>query len=246
MKSIEEREKAEILYWRDSEYERPESDSIRNLINKMTDCEVFLSVIDSYSQFFNSAKTVLELGGGQGWASCTIKLLFPQLKVILTDISEYAILSKYRWERIFNVSLDNAYACKSYEIPEAPSSIDIIFCFASAHHFANLDKSMIEISRVLRSGGHCFFFYEPITTQLLYKFAYLYIVKKRPVVPEDIIVYKKLLKFAKEAGLEANVHFNPTLIKREPLETLYYFILSKLTILQRVLPCSANFHFKKP
>ncbi len=246
MNSSEERELSEIEFWRDSEHESPESDSIGNLINKMGDCGVFINIIDGYKKYFSSSKKVLELGGGQGWASCVLKKLFPNLKIILTDIAENAVFSKHKWEKIFNVSIENAYACKSYEISENESSLDIIFCFAAAHHFTHMKKTMLEIFRILRSGGHCFFFHEPTTVQLLYQFAYKRVNKKRPVVPEDIIVYKKLLNIAKESGLKANINFNPTLIKRGPLETIYYYILSKSTILQKILPCTANFHFEKP
>ncbi|OGJ89101.1 MAG: hypothetical protein A2268_08880 [Candidatus Raymondbacteria bacterium RifOxyA12_full_50_37] len=66
------------------------------------------------------------------------------------------------------------------------------------------------------------------------------------MVPEDVIVYKKLLGIARESGLQATIRFNQKLTKRVPLKTIYYYILSKSAILQKVLPCTANFHFKKP
>ncbi|OGJ89102.1 MAG: hypothetical protein A2268_08885 [Candidatus Raymondbacteria bacterium RifOxyA12_full_50_37] len=140
MESQEERELSEITYWRDSTSERPESGPIDNLINKMTDCGVFEASWTDTRNTSNRQETVLELGGGQGWASCERKKVFPHLKVILTNISEYAIASKPKWEHVFNVSLDNAYACTSYKIPEASSSMDVVFCFAAAHHFAELAK----------------------------------------------------------------------------------------------------------
>jgi SAM-dependent methyltransferase len=245
MNPLEERERREIVFWRDSEHECPASDSLANVINKMTDCGVFLDILQGYGTYFNSAKTVLELGGGQGWASCVVKKLYTHLRVTLTDISEYAIQSKHKWERIFEVDLDNAYACKSYEISESPSSIDVVFCYAAAHHFADLDRTITEISRVLRSGGHCFFFHEPTTIRLLHALAYKRVNKKRSVVPEDVIVYRKLIETARKNSLKAHVQFNPSLIKRGPLETVYYFILSKSGLLQRILPCTANFHFQK-
>ncbi|MGQ0828492.1 MAG: class I SAM-dependent methyltransferase [Bacteroidota bacterium] len=245
MKSQEEREKIEIEFWRDSEHDRPESASIDNIVNKMGDCGVFLIVIEKYRPLFNEAKEILELGGGQGWASCALKSRFPHLKITLTDISEYAILSKHKWEKIMNVSLENAYPCKSYEIPEGDATQDIIFCYASAHHFADMDKTMREINRVLRKGGHCFFFHEPTTIQLFYKFAYKRVNKKRHVVPEDVIVRSKLLRLAEANGFNAEVHLNPITMNRGPIETIYYYVLSKIKILQRTLPCTANFHFQK-
>jgi ubiquinone/menaquinone biosynthesis C-methylase UbiE len=245
MKSIEERELAEIIFWKDSEHDRPESNSIHNIINKMGDCGVFYNVIEEYKNIFFKSKTALELGGGQGWASCALKRRFPNLEVTLTDISEYAILSKHKWEKIMDVTLKQSYACKSYKIPEEDESFDVVFCYAAAHHFSNMSETMKEINRVLRKGGHCFFFHEPTTIQLFYKFAYNRVNKKRHVVPEDVIVRQKLLKIGNENGFKSIIHLNPIVMNRGPVETIYYYLLSKFKILQQILPCTANFQFLK-
>jgi len=246
LKSIQERESAELKFWKENMFEKPESDSLENIINKMTDCEVFLDIIKNYSETFIRSKKVLEIGGGQGWASCVVKSVYPQLHVTLSDISEDAIKSRSKWEKIFKVTLDRSYACKSYEIPEPDSSEDCIFCFASAHHFADLKKTMLEICRVLKRGGVCFFFHEPTSSRFFYKYAWKRVNKKRPTVPEDVIIYKLLLHQAETAGLKAEIFFNPTIKKRGPFETIYYFFLSKMIFLQGKLPCTANFVFTKP
>jgi SAM-dependent methyltransferase len=238
-------ERAETEFWRDNDCERPESDSIENIINKITDCQVFLEVAGECDPFFTSAKTVLELGGGQGWASCALKKRFPHLKIFLSDITDYAVKSKHKWERILDVSLESAVACKSYQIPLRSSSIDIVFCYAAAHHFGDMKETLKEVSRVLTRGGHCFFFHEPTTSRLFHAFAYARVNKLRPAIHEDVLIHKNVLSIAGQLGLSAHVRFHPSILKRGPVETIYYLVLSKLRRLQPYLPCTANFHFQK-
>lgn len=240
-----EREQKEKEHWINSKFESPQADSIENIINKIRDCEIFLEILQKYGKYFETSSTVLELGGGQGWASCVLKKLYPTLKVTLTDISEHAIKSLCKWEHIFNVKIDNSYACTAYDIKEDDASIDVVFCFAAAHHFTSLSQVMKEIWRVLKPNAHCFFFYEPTCNSFFYKIAYYRVNKKRPDVPEDVLICKDIRKLAESNGLNVEIEYYPSLIRRGVIETLYYFVLSKFPFLQKLFPCTANFHFQK-
>jgi hypothetical protein len=68
---------------------------------------------------------------------------------------------------------------------------------------------------------------------------------KRPVVHEDVLVYRHLAKLASDNGLETHVVFAPTTTHRGPVQTVYYLILRKLPALQRVLPCSVDIVFTR-
>ena len=168
MSDIEAKQKIEIEYWRDSKDESPESDSIHNIVNKVSDAGVFLTCLHRHREKLSSSGRVLELGGGQGWASCVYKKVFPNAHVTATDISEFAVRSLPKWERIFEVKVDNAYACTSYQTNEGTASLDQVFCFAAAHHFLAHKRTLREISRVLKPGGKAFYFYEPATPRYLY------------------------------------------------------------------------------
>ena len=90
-KILDEKRRIEIDFWRDDFDENPESTSVNNILNKAQQGLVFLSALELLSAerpCFESAKDVLELGGGQGWASCILKRRFPHLSVIGSDISE--------------------------------------------------------------------------------------------------------------------------------------------------------------
>jgi len=124
MPRIEEKQKIEIEYWRDSKAEAPDAYSIENVVDKMAEARVFLDCISRHRSELVSHGRVLELGGGQGWASCLYKRLFPAVHSITTDISEYAIMSLPKWERIFDVKINQSYSCRSYATNEEASSVD--------------------------------------------------------------------------------------------------------------------------
>ena len=245
MSHIEAKQKIEIAFWRDSEDESPESDSIHNIINKISDAGVFLDCLKRHQSKLAITGRILELGAGQGWASCVYKRLFPRAHVTATDISEYAIASLHKWERLFEVKIDHSYACTSYKTNESDASVDQVFCFSAAHHFLAHKRTMNEISRVLKPGGTAFYFHEPASPKYLYQLAYRRVNKKRPQVPEDVLITSELHKLAQSNQLDFHVDYYPSLIKRGPFETVYFFILGRFPILQRILPCSAIFIFTK-
>ena len=66
MKSVLDKQRTEIEYWKCSEHESPESNSIYNIINKLSKVLIFLDYLENYKDIFNRSKNILELGGSQG------------------------------------------------------------------------------------------------------------------------------------------------------------------------------------
>ncbi|MCD6024326.1 MAG: class SAM-dependent methyltransferase [Fibrobacteria bacterium] len=243
--SIEDKERIDIEDWRNHPHESPESDSVHNVINKVTDMPTLLESQRPFDAIFREATDVLELGGGQGWASCLLKRLYPGARYTVTDISPYAVASVHKWERILDVKIDRTAACRSYEIPAEDATYDCVFTYASAHHFMAHRKTLRELRRVLKPGGHAFYFHEPACRRWIYGPAYRRVNRLRPEVPEDVLVFPKILALAREAGLEAEFHFTPSLGKRGPTEFLYYLLLNRIPWLQQLLPCTGTFHFTR-
>jgi SAM-dependent methyltransferase len=246
---LQEKEQLEIGYWCNSTASTKElnsRNSLTNVINKMTDAGVFLNCVSRFADIFTNAGSILELGAGQGWASCLVKRLYPQASVIVTDISPAALDSLHIWEHTFQVRIDRVACAKSYAIDANAESIDCIFCFAAAHHFSAYRRTLQDVHRVLKPGGHCFYFYEPSCPALWYNIALKRVNRKRPEVPEDVLVYRKIRRLAEETGLKCDIYFDASLYKRAPVETIYYAILRAMPVLQRWMPCTATYHFIKP
>lgn len=166
---LEDRRDIEITFWRDNLAERPGVDDIENQLDKSADAMIFRESLRPFELIINRSKIALELGAGQGWASCVLKRLFPHLNVTATDISEYAVESKGRWERIYGTQLDGSFACTSDHLPFENESVDLFFCFAAAHHFVTHEETLKELARVLRPGGTILYLYEPTTPRFFFR-----------------------------------------------------------------------------
>ena len=56
------KEQMEIDAWRDSPTEAPETDTVENLINKLSDAQVFMECLGRHRDVFEGAESILELG----------------------------------------------------------------------------------------------------------------------------------------------------------------------------------------
>jgi ubiquinone/menaquinone biosynthesis C-methylase UbiE len=240
------KEQLDLSGWQNSEHESAASDSVYNIINKMTDVPSMLECQQKFAPVFEKASDILELGGGQGWASCVLKRLHPQARFTMSDISAEAVASLHKWERMFSVSIEKSFSCRSYEIPAPDASYDCVFTYAAAHHFMAHRRTLKEIHRVLRPGGEAFYFHEPSCRPWAYRFAYARVNRIRiDGVPEDVLISEKILRVARECGLVASIRYEPTLHKRRPKEFLYYSVLRTFPFLQKFFPCTATFRFVK-
>lgn len=246
MVDLKNAEAIEEQFWCTNVHESPESDSVDNILNKASEARIFLERLRENSHYFSKANKILELGGGQCWASCLVKRFYPESDVTATDLSEAAVLSVSKWARIFGAQPDRVAACKAYETPFEDNSFQLIFAFAAAHHFRRYRRSMAEISRLLAPGGVALFFHEPTCPEFMYKAAFAAVNKRHPSVPEDVLVRSRLEKLAKENNLSIKIHLNPSLTNRVGLATVYFFALGKLKFLPKLLPCTADILIQKP
>jgi|tagenome__1003787_1003787.scaffolds.fasta_scaffold20870141_2 SAM-dependent methyltransferase len=236
--TAEQRNRLEIDYWRDAADERPGPLSVPNVVNKMLDAARFLEFFGTYRSLFRG--NVLELGAGQGWASTLLKRLAPEVRVIATDISEFAIASVPEWERLWSVKLDGYYACLSSRTREADSSLDLVFCFGAAHHFSDMPASLREIRRILKPAGAALFLYEPSSPAYIYPLAKWRVNRIRPAVPEDLLIRRDLIALAREAGLRVEIANCFSTIGRPLTSALYYRLLSVVPGLTRIVPCAIH------
>lgn len=242
---LERRRQRELAAWQTA-HEGPESDLVHNLALKGPELGMLLDLVERYRDRFGFAKAILELGAGQGFACCLVKRLFPTARVVASDLSLDALASAPKWEHVFDVALDGTVPCPSERLPFPDESQDLVFCFQAAHHFVRHRRTLAELSRVLRPGGSALYLHEPACPGWIYPLALRRVTRKRQAVPEDVLRYGELAQLARAAGLRCEVDFYPTVRHRGPAETIYYSMLARLPVLQRLLPCTANFVFVKP
>jgi SAM-dependent methyltransferase len=241
----EEKERKENDFWANDPEEKPGVFGIYGVINKMYEAKAFLEKLTKYKPYFSKARSIVELGAGQGWASCIVKHLFVDSTVYATDLCADAIKSLPKWEKIFNVTIDKSYACKSNELPFEDGSIDLVFCFQAAHHFSKQKSTLEEIHRILKPGGVCLYLREPSCRKYIYPLAYKRVNNGRPMVPEDVLIYKDIIKIGKRAGFHVDHAFDTSCTAHHGFAGMYYFILSKIGFLKHLLPCTSNITFIK-
>lgn len=235
----------ERAFWETDPFERAGTDSLENLLNKAVDLAIFGDIVARYDRHFAAASSVVEVGGGQGWASCLVKRRLPQVQVTLTDAVGAAISGRTIWERVFACTLDAAAAAPAQALPMRDGTVDLVFCYAAAHHFIDHAAALTEAARVLRTGGHCLWLYEPTSSRLLHGLAEARVNRKRVDVPEHVLIPSRVVSIANTAGFDATFEYWPSGLRRGRFEGLYYSALAFLPFLARVLPCTAHFTFTK-
>ena len=239
------REQAERRYWHESATERPGAWSLELLTHKLAEARVLLEKLDCFDAELREARTILELGAGQGWASCIFKQqVGPATTVIASDLADDALESAGRWAHVIGAAPDGRVACRSAALPVADASVDLVVAFASAHHFGAHRRTLLEIARVLAPHGTALYLHEPACRAWVYPAAYRRVMAKRPAVPEDVLRYEEIVELAAAACLTTDVIFAPTTTYRAPLETLYYLALQRVPALQRLLPCTVDLVFR--
>jgi ubiquinone/menaquinone biosynthesis C-methylase UbiE len=240
-RSIEEIHRVEIELWK----EIRQQDWLDNLSNKMSEFRWLRPRLSLYERKFRDARSVLELGGGEGWASCLVKHLYPGVSIAASDISEFAISGIDKWEKLFESKVDTWFSCKSYEVPLPENSLDLIFTFQAAHHFVLQMETIREVARLLRPGGTCMYLNEPSCRRYLHPVAKWRVNRKRPECPEDVLVIEDMREAAATQGFRLNVNYSTQTVNRGVVEGVYYQALSMAPYLCRWLPCTADFIFTK-
>ena len=235
----------ETEFWDNDPFERPGSDSLENVLNKAVEAAIFSDIVTQFRPQFSAAARIVEVGGGQGWASCIVKRMYPAAHLTLTDAVPAAVSGRHIWQRVFHCTLDAALAAPAQSVPLPDGSADLIFCYAAAHHFVDHDAALAEAHRLLTPGGWCLWLYEPTSSKMLHAAAEARVNKKRPDVHEHVMVASRVLQLARMAGFDASVRYWPNTLRRGRFEMLYYLGLSFMPWLCSVLPCTAHFAFRR-
>ena len=236
----------EVEFWRTNPFEKPGADTVENLVNKTQDAAIFFGLLQEFSGVFTGASRIAEVGGGQGWASCLVKRVYPAASVVLTDAVPEAVAGLPIWERVFACRIDGAHAAPAQSLPFETGSIDLLFCFAAAHHFVDHDAAMREVKRVLAPRGRCLWLYEPTAPRWIHAAAERRVNRKRVDVPEHVLVPADLRMIAERHQLKFGITYCTSTAHRSRGATLYFTLLGLFPVLTRLLPCTAHIMLTAP
>ncbi len=242
---VDYKEKTEIEIWRHRKLEASARLFVENLLGQARDASLFWEKLQEYDQKFDQAATILELGAGQGWASCILKKLWPGKMVVSSDLAPGAAGVAARWERVYDVELDGKLWCRSYALSFPENSFDLVFCFQAAHHFGRHDRTLIKLHRITADRGSVLYLHGPGSRSWLASLARRRMTSMRPDVPEDVLIYPRIAALASEAGFRARINLVPTITNKDFIATVYFRVLQGCSMLRRVLPCIVDVVLEK-
>ena len=123
--------------------------------NKQTQDEQHLKRILEFLPFKVNMK-ILDLGVGSGYLSFPIAKKYPDISIIGLDIVEKALdanRTRAQEENIRNLSF---ITYNGIDFPFADNEFDMVISRYALHHFPNIQKSIFEISRVIKPKGFLF------------------------------------------------------------------------------------------
>lgn len=129
--------------------------STGDFYNKQTQDEQHLKRILEFLPVKADMK-ILDLGTGSGYLSFPIAKKYPNISMIGLDIVEKALEAnrfKAKEENIRNISF---VTYDGIDFPFADNEFDMVISRYALHHFPDIQKSISEVSRVIKSEGFLF------------------------------------------------------------------------------------------
>lgn len=129
--------------------------STGDFYNKQTQDEQHLKKILEFLPFKADMK-ILDLGVGSGYLSFPIAKKYPDISIVGLDIVEKALKvnrAKANEENIRNISF---ITYNGIDFPFVDNEFDMVISRYALHHFPDIQKSISEVSRVIKSGGFLF------------------------------------------------------------------------------------------
>ncbi len=250
---VSESDKKELLFWHSDPLESPSGDLFTNIVQKANFIRVFEQLMPRLD--LTGKETILEIGGGHCWASALIKRNYPGCYVVASDLSPEAVQFANKYEDILQTKIDEKWAFSCREIPFDDEQFDRVFAFAAFHHFGHKQgfrPAMQEMVRVLHPKGKIVLLYEPSSPKWVYRLAFERVNRKRASlsnivdVDEDVLILSNIRRICEQLSCSFEVQYFTSYQERTGIvETVYYYALTRLKPLQRLLPCTVNITINK-
>lgn len=241
----------ELLFWSTDPLESPQGDLFDNIVQKADFISVFEQLVPCLG--LAGKETVLEMGGGHCWASALVKRKYPDCYVVASDLSPDAVRFVENYEAILRTSVNEKWAFNCRRLPFEEEQFDLIFTFAAFHHFGednDFGGAIQEMVRVLRPSGRIVLLYEPSSPQWVYRWAFRRANSKRASysheIDEDVLVLPKIKQACERLNCRFEARYFTSFEERSGIvETVYYYFLTRLKLLRKLLPCTVNVVIEK-
>ena len=188
------------------------------------------SITGEVSGMVESAKLILDLGGGAGWFGIHLSSKHPNARVISVDIAP----------RLGNPEVTHIKG-SALDVPIKDGQADIVGANAILHHVPDhLDKCISEISRLLKPGG-LFLTQEPLANNPVASWTRGFVTTSAHEEGERPLSFETMEKSIKSQGLALEKvefffltsYLMPHLVPRLPMKGLFRKIGMFMTKLDR-------------
>ena len=250
--SLSESDRKEFIAYQKTDQQRSDNKGIEvfdDIVFKSNFIKTFQQLIPSLALSGN--EKILEMGAGQGWASVILKNKYPNSYVVASDLVPGALNFCRNYEKLLNSYIDEKWAFNCRDIPFEDNQFDLIFTMAAFHHFGennDYSKTLKEMVRVLKPQGKIMLLYEPSSPKYLYNLAYKRVNQRRDLdgVDEDVLIPSKIQESVERINCNFRAELFPEFSYREGFKsTIYYYVLSKLGRLSRLLVSTVNIVIEK-
>jgi len=250
--SLSESDRKEFIAYQKTDQQRSDNKGIEvfdDIVFKSNFIKIFQQLIPGMALSGN--EKILEMGAGQGWASVILKNKYPNSYVVASDLVPGALNFCRNYEKLLNSYIDEKWAFNCRDIPFEDNQFDLIFTMAAFHHFGennDYSKTLKEMVRVLKPQGKIMLLYEPSSPKYLYNLAYKRVNQRRDLdgVDEDVLIPSKIQESVERINCNFRAELFPEFSYREGFKTtIYYYVLSKLGRLSRLLVSTVNIVIEK-
>lgn len=147
--SLSESDIAEERFWATDTREGVNAHPLLSLVHKG---DVLLQFCEQVLPKLKLQGRVLEIGSGACWLSALIKLKFPEIYVVATDVSHGALLKGIQVSEFLHSGIDQFITCKAERLPFENGFFDYVIGSAVLHHTIP-ETAIPEIFRVLKNRG---------------------------------------------------------------------------------------------
>lgn len=210
---------------------------------------------DDFSKRYTITGRGLEIGGATGHASGFLKLFYPEIEIVTSDVAPINVLLAEEIAEFVGFETDYFVMADAERAPFLPNTFDFIFSSAMLHHLGDLPRALQKGHSLLKPNGLWYAINElsiGAIPRLLWNSRWGEKGRHSRLtgVHENSYTLEEWRTYFERAGfriIDMHFHRDPNHKLRDWSRSLYYAVISKmpLAIIKMGIPCEVCYVLEK-